>query len=83
MQKDIWNNSRITNLNMEGKQFCNKEGVCLLKYGEYRRTIDENFIVAEGIKVARPRGGGFRVYGGKGRVGVISLSRFPSLLFEE
>jgi len=61
---------------------CKDIGVCLLTYGEYRKTVNERFLKAEGIKVEKPERGGFRVNGSKGRIGVIPLNRYPRLLFE-
>ena len=62
---------------------CGNSGICLLKYGEYANTLEEDFNNQKTLTVRRPAGGGFRVVGSAKKLkGVISLSRFPEALFE-
>jgi len=63
---------------------CEKEGVCLLTYGQYASVINENFKTDEGVSVERPGGGGFRVQGRAGKLNyVIRLNQFPADIFRQ
>jgi hypothetical protein len=62
---------------------CGNVGVCLLKFGEYKAVIDENFEKQEWLSVEKPEGGGFRVRGASGQFSkVIPLNYFPSHIFD-
>ncbi|MCJ7577199.1 MAG: hypothetical protein MUO91_01980 [candidate division Zixibacteria bacterium] len=60
---------------------CGKVGICLLKYGEYADTLQEDFRNQKVLMVSRRSGGGFRVSGSVRMKGVVPLNRYPGGLF--
>lgn len=61
---------------------CGDTGICLLSYGQYSATLQEDFTTQKPLNVRRPRGHGFRVSGQGGSLrNIIPLNRFPEGLF--